>query len=106
MHAVIKPWPFRGWAMNVIGKIYPTSSKRHNFILVASDYFKKWVDVEPLVSVTQDVVIRFIRHNIIYRFNILESITTNQGTMLAEDKVSSFIQHFGIKLIDSTPYYA
>ena len=33
MHAMVKSWPLRGWAMNIIGKIYPASSKRHNFIL-------------------------------------------------------------------------
>ncbi|XP_075499296.1 uncharacterized protein LOC142537688 [Primulina tabacum] len=27
MHTVIKPWPFKGWAMDLIGKIYPPSSK-------------------------------------------------------------------------------
>ena len=27
LHAIIKPWPFRGWALDVIGKIKPASSK-------------------------------------------------------------------------------
>lgn len=27
LHPIIKPWPFRGWAMDLIGKIYPPSSK-------------------------------------------------------------------------------
>ncbi|XP_016648309.1 PREDICTED: uncharacterized protein LOC103327103 [Prunus mume] len=26
MNPVVKPWPFRGWAMDLIGKIYPASS--------------------------------------------------------------------------------
>jgi len=41
---IIKHWPYRGWAMDIIGKIYPPSSKRHNFILVAIDYFMKWLE--------------------------------------------------------------
>ena len=48
LHLIVKSWPFRGWAMNLIGKIYSTSSKRHNFILVAIDYFTKWVETVPL----------------------------------------------------------
>jgi hypothetical protein len=43
MNPIIKPWSFRGWAINLIGQIYPPSSKGHKFILVATDYFTKWV---------------------------------------------------------------
>ena len=34
--------------MDLIGKIHPVSSKGHNFILVAIDYFTKWVEAIPL----------------------------------------------------------
>jgi hypothetical protein len=27
MNPIIKPWPFRGWGMDMIGKINPPSSK-------------------------------------------------------------------------------
>ena len=30
----------------------------------------------------------------------------DQGTMFTRDKVKSFIQEYGIKLIHSSPYYA
>ena len=41
LHAIVKPWPFKGWAMDFIGKIYLPSSKRHTFIIIATDYFHK-----------------------------------------------------------------
>ena len=25
LHSILKPWSFRGWAMDLIGKIHPTS---------------------------------------------------------------------------------
>jgi len=43
MNPIIKPWPFRGWAVDLIGQIYPPSSKVRKFILVATDYFTKWL---------------------------------------------------------------
>ena len=52
MNPIIKPWSFRGWAIDLIGQIYPPSSKGHKFILVATDYFTKWVEVIPLKRVT------------------------------------------------------
>jgi hypothetical protein len=47
MNPIIKPWPFRGWAIDRIGQIYPPSSKGHKLVLVAMDYFTKWVEDIP-----------------------------------------------------------
>ena len=52
LHSIVKPWPFIVWAMDFIGKIYPPSSKRHTFIIVATDYFTKWVEVQPITNVS------------------------------------------------------
>ena len=51
LHSIMKPWPFKEWAMDLIGKICPTPSKGHNFILVATNYFTKWVEAVPLKNV-------------------------------------------------------
>jgi hypothetical protein len=48
LHLIIKPSPFHGWALDFIGKICPASSKGHQFVLVAMDYFTKWTEVVPL----------------------------------------------------------
>ncbi|XP_051121614.1 uncharacterized protein LOC127245013 [Andrographis paniculata] len=82
LHAVVKPWPFRGWAMDIIGKIHPPSSRRHSFILVATDYFTKWTEAVPLANVTYQEVIKFIKEHIIHRYGIPQTITAGQGTVL------------------------
>ncbi len=51
INPIIKPWPFRGWGIDMIGMINPPSSKGHKFILVATDNFTKWVEVIPLKKV-------------------------------------------------------
>ena len=61
LHSIVKPWPFRGWVMDIIRKIYLASSKRHNFILVSIDYFTKWVEAVPLKKVEHKDVIQFIK---------------------------------------------
>jgi len=81
LHSIVKPWPFRGWALDVIGEIKPCSSARHKYILVGIDYFTKWVEAIPLRKVTQDVVIGFIQSHILHRFGIPETITTDQGSV-------------------------
>lgn len=60
LHSIVKPRPFRGWALDIIGEIKPSSSKRHRYILVGIDYFTKWKEVVPLPNVDQEEVISFI----------------------------------------------
>ena len=70
MNPIIKPWPFRGWGIDLIGQIYPLSSKNHKFILVATDYFTKWVEAIPLKNIMSKEIIEFVKEHIIYRFGI------------------------------------
>ena len=44
LHTMTSPWPFSTWGIDIIGKIHPTASNGHEFILVAIDYFTKWVE--------------------------------------------------------------
>ena len=106
LHSIVKPWPFRGWAMDLIRKIYPTSSKGHNFILVSIYHFTKLVEAVPLKMVKKKDVIQFIKEHIINIFGIPQSITTDQGTMFTRDEMTYFAKDYGIQLIIFTPFYA
>ena len=81
LHPIIKPWPFRGWGIDIIGQIYPYSSKGHRFILAATDYFSKWVQAVPLKSVTHREAISFVQEHIIHRFGIPQTLTTDQESV-------------------------
>ena len=91
--------------MDLIDKIHPPSSKHHAFIIVATDYFTKLVKAQPLVKITRADVIRFIKTQIIYRFRVPETITTDRGTMFTGEKMRVFAQRFGFWLVHSSPYY-
>jgi hypothetical protein len=80
LHPIIKPWPFRGWGLDCIRQIHPSSSKGHHFILVAMDYFTKWTEGVPLKNMTHKEVIEFITEHIIHRFSIPQTLTMDQGT--------------------------
>ena len=67
MNPIINPWPFRGWAMDMIGQINPSSSKGHQWVLAATDYFTKWVEAVPMRSVASRDVISFVKEHIIHR---------------------------------------
>ncbi|XP_048229098.1 uncharacterized protein LOC125369869 [Ricinus communis] len=97
---------FKGWAIVLIGKIYLASSKGHSFVIVATDYFIKRVEAIPIKKVEQKDVIQFIKENLIHEFRIPQLITRYQETMFIGEEMKDYIEDYGIKLINSTPYYA
>jgi transposase InsO family protein len=106
MNSIIKPWQFRGWGIDLIGPIHPPSSKGHKFVLLATDYFTKWVEAIPLKKVTLGNMVHFVKEHIIYRFWIPQTITTDQGTQFTSSEFCDFAEEMGIKLYNSSPYYA
>jgi len=92
MHPIIKPWPFRGWGLDFIGKIHPSSSKGHCFVIVVTDYFTKWTEAIPLKNMTHREVIEFIKEHIIHKFGIPHTLTTDQGTSFISKEVREFVE--------------
>ncbi|XP_050916359.1 uncharacterized protein LOC127131481 [Lathyrus oleraceus] len=106
LHSIVKPWPFRGWALDLIGEIKPPSSKNQRYILVSIDYLKKWIEAILLANVGQEDVIEFIQKHNIYRFRIPTTVTTDQGSLFTGRKMQEFPKEMGFKLLTSTPYCA
>jgi transposase InsO family protein len=106
MNGIIKPWSFRGWAIDLIGKIYPPSSKGHKFVLVATYYFTKWVEAIPIKTVTTGNIFDFANEHIVYRYGIPQTITTDQGSKFTSREFEEYANSLGITLLNSYPYYA
>jgi hypothetical protein len=93
-------------ALDFVGQIYPTSSKGHQFMLVATDYFTKWTEAAPLKNMTHKEVAHFILEDIVHRFGIPQTLTTNKSLSFMSHQVHEFIESLRIKLRSSSPYYA
>jgi hypothetical protein len=77
LHPIMKAWPFRGWGLDIVGENHPSSSKGHQFVLVATNYFTKWTEAIALKNMTHREVIEFITEHIIHRFYIPQTLTTD-----------------------------
>ncbi|XP_060177931.1 uncharacterized protein LOC132607873 [Lycium barbarum] len=97
-------WPFFTWGMDVIGPIKPAASNGQRFILVAIDYFTKWVEAMSNKSVTKNVVADFVRNNIICCFGIPESLLTDNEVNLNSHSMKDICEHFKITHRNSTAY--
>ena len=55
-------------------------------VIVAVDYFTKWVEAEALVHITKANTTNFVKKNILYRFGIPSTIITDNGTQFDNNK--------------------
>nr|GEU91096.1 reverse transcriptase domain-containing protein [Tanacetum cinerariifolium] len=51
MTLIMAPWPFYQWGMDILGPL-PQASRKLKFVIVAIDYFTKWIEAKPLVEIT------------------------------------------------------
>ncbi|GAU48966.1 hypothetical protein TSUD_188130 [Trifolium subterraneum] len=80
------------------------ASNGHRFILVAIDYFTKWVEAASYANVTKQVVVRFIKNHIICRYGVPNKIITDNGTNLNNKMIKDLCDEFKIEHHNSSPY--
>ena len=79
LHALTSPWPFSVWGIDVIGKISPKSSSGHEFILVAIDYFMKWVEATSYAKLNVAKVATFIISHTICKYGVPHELISDRG---------------------------
>ncbi|RVW79267.1 Pol polyprotein [Vitis vinifera] len=103
LHALTSPWPFSVWGIDIIGKISPKSSCEHEYILVAIDYFTKWVEAASYARLTADKVAKFIRSHIIFRYGVPHELISNRGVHF-RGEMDTLVQEYGIQHHRSSAY--
>jgi transposase InsO family protein len=96
MITIAGAWPFDLWGINILGH-FPMATRQRRFILVAVEYFTKWVEAEALASITSQAVEKFIWKNIICRFGLPHVIISNNGTQFASRQTVRFLSGLGIR---------
>ncbi|GJX39250.1 reverse transcriptase domain-containing protein [Tanacetum coccineum] len=76
MTSIMAPWSFYQWDIDILGPL-PQASGRIKYVIVAIDYFTKWIEAKLLVKITDNDVIHFVLDNIICRFGLPRIIITD-----------------------------
>ena len=103
LHALTSPWPFLVWGIDIIGKISLKSSSGHEFILVAIDYFTKWVEVASYARLTSSRVTSFIISHLICRYGVPHELISDRGVHFRAD-VDTLLQRNDIQHHRSSAY--
>ncbi|RDX92035.1 Tf2-6, partial [Mucuna pruriens] len=96
MHTVTSPWPFHKWGIDILGP-FPFAPGQLKFLMVAVDYFTKWVEAEPMATITAERVKHFICKKIICRFGLPAEIVSDNGTQFASSTTAKFCQELHIR---------
>eukprot|EP00253_Pinus_taeda_P009467 PITA_09467 len=97
--------PFTQWGLDIKGEIVPHSSKQHRYILMATDYFTKWVEAIPLKKANFENIIEFIDQFIITRFGLPSALIFDNASYFSGNAMTEFALKRGFKLKYSANYY-
>ena len=71
--------------------------------MMATDYFRKWVEVEPYAQIKANHLKYFVQQNIICRFGVSQAIISDNGPQFINRSFQQFCIEYGVKTIYSTP---
>ncbi|GJU78939.1 reverse transcriptase domain-containing protein [Tanacetum coccineum] len=84
---ITSPWPFHKWGIDIAGP-FPAAAGGLKFLIVAIDYFTKWIEAKAVATITGNQVKRFVWDNIVCRFGLPGEIVSDNG--------KQFYQGFGM----------
>ncbi|GJW44855.1 reverse transcriptase domain-containing protein [Tanacetum coccineum] len=90
--------------MDIVGPL-PEAPGKIKYLIVAVDYFTKWIEAKAVTNITGKQVKNFSFDNIVCRFRIPSTIITDNGTQLINDPFKSWAEGLGIKLVSTSVYH-
>uniref|UniRef100_A0A2N9GU89 RNase H type-1 domain-containing protein n=1 Tax=Fagus sylvatica TaxID=28930 RepID=A0A2N9GU89_FAGSY len=82
---ITSPWPFAQWGLDIMGP-FPVGTKQAKFLVVAIDYFTKWVEAEPLAIISEKNVKSFVWKAVIYTHKQTAKSKLQTGPLLKQIK--------------------
>ena len=84
LSTIMSPWPFSKW-----GQV--------KFLIIAINYFTKWIEAEPLSSITAAQARKFVWRNIFTRFGIPEYLVTDNRMQFTDCKFREFLACYKVE---------
>nr|GEU51737.1 reverse transcriptase domain-containing protein [Tanacetum cinerariifolium] len=93
---------FNVWGIDFMGP-FP-SSRANKYILVAVDYFSKWVEAKALPTNDARVVVKFLK-SLFSRFGTSRAIISDRGTHFYNDQFARVMTKYGVTHRLATAYH-
>lgn len=96
--------PFYMWGIDLVG-LLPKSSKQCKFIIVAVDYFTKWVESKPLAMIREIEAVNFFMEQIVFRFGVPRVVSTNNGSQFIGERWTNTMSELDIHHVKASVAY-
>ncbi|GKV48228.1 hypothetical protein SLEP1_g55054 [Rubroshorea leprosula] len=96
-------WPFAQWGVDLLGP-FIKGKGGCTFLVVAVDYFTKWIEAKPLSTTTERKIEEFLFNSILCRFGIPKRIIADNGPQFRAAALRSFCKDYGIELSLTSVY--
>ncbi|GKF79317.1 reverse transcriptase domain-containing protein [Tanacetum coccineum] len=104
MTSIMSAWPFSQWGIDIVGPL-PTTPRGARFLVVAIDYFTKWVKAKPLISTTGKHMETFVWEHILCRFGRPQAIISDNGKQFIEGTFPIFCKKLGTLQASTSVYH-
>ncbi|KAJ4800173.1 Pol-polyprotein [Rhynchospora pubera] len=101
MQSISSSWPFDVWGLDLLGP-FPQGQGNVKFLVVAVEYFTKWIEAKPLATITSQKIVDFARHQIVYRYGIPHTFISDNGTQFTGAPFQDFCKGLGIRSCTSS----
>jgi hypothetical protein len=96
---LIQPtWPLQRWGLDLLGPLPPAQGNL-KYVVIAVEYFSKWIEAKPLATITSVTVQKFFWQNIVRRFGVPMAITVDNGTQFDAEMFKDFVTELVQKFI-------
>ena len=88
--------------MDFIGPIDPPSNGK-SYILVYTDYLKKWVEVKAMKHAHDHKVVEFLYEEISTHYGVPKKLVTDQGAQFTSNMINELMTQYNIRHQKSSP---
>ena len=104
LNLLFSPWPFTQWGLDIVGS-FPKAVGNKKYLLVGTNYFTKWVKVEPLANIRDMDAKRFVWKNIVTRFGVPHVLISDNGLQFDSKMFRRYCGELAITNRYFTPAY-
>ncbi|GJW73936.1 reverse transcriptase domain-containing protein [Tanacetum coccineum] len=92
---ITAPWPFYKWGIDIAGP-FPEGPGKVKFLIVAMDYFTKWIEAKAVATITGSQVNKFVWDNIVCRFGLPGEIVSDNGKQFSDNPFKDWCEKLNI----------
>ncbi|GJR32241.1 reverse transcriptase domain-containing protein [Tanacetum coccineum] len=92
---ITAPWPFYKWGIDIAGP-FPEGPGKVKFLIVAMDYFTKWIEAKAVATITGNQVKKFAWDNIVCRFGLPGEIVSDNGKQFSDNPFKDWCEKLNI----------